>query len=546
LLPVRNGHDDLPRWFASVEGLCDAVIALDDGSTDDTGDLLRAHPLVHSILANPRRETYEGWDDAVNRQRLLDAAEELNPRWLLFLDADERIDADDASALRAFLEDGPRQDCAYGFEVFRMAGDGDHYDPRGLWVYRLFAYRPGLRLPEKRLHFVPIPHDIPRRRVLRTSVRIQHIGSLSDARRQARRAKYAEADPHDDFQQGYEHILDAPRSVEPWPRRDPATAILLPVHGARRHDEGAPVLSAVVIAQNDESTIEQSLHALVAQQVDVPFEVIVVTSGTDRTAEIVRSRFCEQPDRPSPLVRLIELPRPVLPGEARNAGWRVARGDYITFPGSHVELLPGSLQARITAHEDGWAMVTGATRNGNDSRAGWASYFLDHSTLLPGRPAGELTAAPTHASYVRFLLDRVGGFPEDMRAGEDTVVNLSLFARGYSAYREPAAAFVHASRATTGRALARHHFTRGRAWGRILLARQPSRARLLRRSGSRLTIEAPRRVRAVRANVRNWGTPAERAALRRALPFVTLGALAANAGTWFELLWPTRRRSHGA
>lgn len=537
LLPVRNGALDLAGWFESVARFCDAVVALDDGSTDATAELLEAHPLVRVVLRNPRRESYVGWDDAENRQRLVDAAGELDPRWLIFLDGDERIDADDAAALRGFLAGGPREECAYGFEVFRMAGDGEHFDPEGLWVYRLFAYRTRLRLPTKRLHFVPIPLDIPRRRVLRTSIRIQHLGSLDQGRRVARRAKYAEADPEDEFQEGYEHILDEPGRVERWHRRAPFSPVLLPIHRGASRGEGDPVISAVLIAQDDERTIERSLRALVGQQLDAPFEVIVVTSGSDGTAGIVRSRFV---GHAGPEVRLVELDRPVLPGAARNVGWRAARGDYVTFPGSHVQLAPGSLAARVAAHEDGWAMVTGATLNGNETRAGWASYFLDHSTLLPGRPAGELHGAPTHASYVRFLLERAGGFPEEMRAGEDTVVNLELFNRGFSAYREPGAAFTHVSRAVTARALWRHHFTRGRAWGRILLANHQSRWRVLFGLGPRLAVEVPRRVLRVRENVRRWGSAEERKEFRRAMAGVILGACAANAGTWTELLTPFR------
>jgi exoribonuclease-2 len=44
------------------------------------------------VLTNPRRDTYEGWDDAANRSRLLAAAMELNPSWVMSLDADELID----------------------------------------------------------------------------------------------------------------------------------------------------------------------------------------------------------------------------------------------------------------------------------------------------------------------------------------------------------------------------------------------------------------------------------------------------------------------
>ena len=45
----------------------------------------------------------------------------------------------------------------------------------------------------------------------------------------------------------------------------------------RQHNR--PTISAVVIAQNDEETIAESVGALVSQEIDQPFEVIVVTSG---------------------------------------------------------------------------------------------------------------------------------------------------------------------------------------------------------------------------------------------------------------------------
>ena len=56
LVPVRNAAGDLPGFFDSVRGLCDAVVALDDGSADATRDVLAAEPLVEVLLTNPRRE----------------------------------------------------------------------------------------------------------------------------------------------------------------------------------------------------------------------------------------------------------------------------------------------------------------------------------------------------------------------------------------------------------------------------------------------------------------------------------------------------------
>ena len=74
LLPVRNGEKDLPGYFESVARFADAVIALDDGSTDGTRALLDRHPLVATVLETPPRDSYAGWDDAMNRNRLLEAA----------------------------------------------------------------------------------------------------------------------------------------------------------------------------------------------------------------------------------------------------------------------------------------------------------------------------------------------------------------------------------------------------------------------------------------------------------------------------------------
>ena len=225
----------------------------------------------------------------------------------------------------------------------------------------------------------------------------------------------------------------------------------------------APALSAIIISLNDEATIARCVRAVVEQECPEPFEVIVVTSGHDRTAAIVREQF--------PQVTLIELPAPALPGAARNAGLRVARGAYITFPGSHIELFPGSLAARLRAHRLGYPMVTGAAMNGTQTLAGWASYFLDHSTHLPGQPPRVLRDPPVTCSYAREPLLALGGFPEDLRTGEDTTVNLALARAGYTAYQDPQIRFIHYSPCRTPWQLVRHHFTRGRGAGRLLMER---------------------------------------------------------------------------
>jgi glycosyltransferase involved in cell wall biosynthesis len=528
LLPARNAAHYLPAWFESVGRFADVVVALDDGSTDETRAFLEAHPLVSRLLVNPRRESYAGWDDSANRNRLLAAASDLCPRWIMQLDADERMSGDDADALRRFLEDEADPSCAYLFRVFRMVDDLEHYDNERLWVGRLFAYEAGQCFPTERLHFVALPTSIPSSRWRRTTFRIQHLAGLTDERRRQRFEKYREVDAEHVFQRTYTHLLKPPGEVRQWYPRSPYLGALAhqpkpdaiePVH--------EPLLSLVVVAQDDEAVIERSLAAILDQKCPDPFEVIVVTSGTDATADIVRSGF--------PDVRLVELDHPALPGEGRNVGLRIARGRYVSFPGSHVTVAPGSLTARVQAHRLGYAMVTGTMLNGTPTWAGWASYFLGNTTVLPGRPSQPLATPPVRCSYLRDALVEIGGFPEDMRAGEDTVVNNELFRRGYSAYRAREIVLVHHSPCRRPARLLAHHFERGRALGYLMFAEAVRAGRYPNRGIARFVLTSvPTSLRTIWQRVRKWG-PELRRRLWMASPLVVAGALSAWAGACYEL-----------
>ncbi len=539
LLPVRNAEDEIPGYLECVRLLGARIVALDDGSTDAGADLLAASPLVERLLRNPRRESYAGWDDAANRQALLDAAVDSGAEWILFLDADERIDAADAEALRSFLAAGADPGCAYGFRVHRMVG-ADSYDRAGLWVYRLFAAQPGQRLPETRLHLVPVPTSIPPGNRRLTTIRIQHFGAADEARRRQRLRKYEEADPDHRWQADYTAAIRAAGRPRAWRARPAGLPVLAdPAASGGPLDleeiaDDLPILSVIVIATEDASTIEGSLEAILGQRCADPFEVIVVVSGSPTTASVVRERFGTR-------VTLVELTDRVSPGRARNEGLTLARGEFASFPGSHVKIAPGSLGLRIRAHERGWAMVTGSIRNGTRTRAGWASYFLDHSSALPGRPSGPLEGAPAHCSYVREFILGAGGFPAQLRAGEDTVLNQELWRRGHRAWREQAMELTHRSPCTDRRSLVRHHFSRGRGFGRILTGEFSSAAGGRRPgAGGGLRGYRKRRQASTDARIAEWGGDELQREYRRARRLVRLGILAAWAGARWELATGSR------
>ncbi len=517
LLPVRNGGEDLDGWFAGVRDVVDGVIALDDGSTDDTPTRLRAEPLVRQILTNPERPDESGWDDQDNRQRLLDAAVATDAEWVLWLDCDERLAPGDGLALRTFLEQDADPEEAYGFALYDQVAPG-RFVAEPKWVYRVHDLRVGDALPRRRLHFPPVPTRVPRGRWLRTSLRIVHTGMATPTRRQARYHKYERADPDRRWQDDYEHLLVAPDETIPLPRRVTNKVVL----GVHRGPAG-PDLSVVVLAHNDREHIHAVVDSVMAQEVDGEFETVAVVSGEDGTAETLRDRGD---------IRVIDLGPSVSPGAARNAARNVVTGDFVVFVGSHVRLVPGSLAARLAAHRGGWAMVTGPLLDGSTGRAGRASFFLDHVASAPNRPRARLVGPPPRCSYVRFALERAAWFP-DVRAGEDTAINDRLTRARFTAGFEPDAVEIYVPDVPDVATLWRKHRQRGQALARLRAEHGAPPVRL----GVSYTSRRLRRT--ISHGIRH----PDRWAFLRSLPLVVVGVLAARSGL---VAGPSKRSAQGS
>src|SRR6185436_16168553 len=97
-------------------------------------------------------------------------------------------------------------------------------------------------------------------------------------------------------------------------------------------------------------------------------EIVVVASGGDATADIVRRAF--------PEVVLLASPERLAPGAARNAGVAVARGDVVAFVAADCVPAPDWLRLRVEAHRAGHSLVGGFIDSATPSTlAGWAQYF---------------------------------------------------------------------------------------------------------------------------------------------------------------------------
>ncbi len=176
---VRDEQEMLPGCLASLKDAVDEMIVVDTGSTDATVEIARSFGA---------KVIFHEWSGSFAEARnvSLDAA---GGDWLLVLDADEVLVAEDASLLRSLTGRTWRE--AFYLAETNYTGDLDDGTAVTHNALRLFRNRPSYRY-EGRLH-EQIAHRLPGflpERIEATGVRIEHygyLGAVRDSREKSRR-----------------------------------------------------------------------------------------------------------------------------------------------------------------------------------------------------------------------------------------------------------------------------------------------------------------------------------------------------------------------
>jgi glycosyltransferase involved in cell wall biosynthesis len=199
-IPVWNGAHHLPAALESLVGAADAVVALDDGSADETLEILKHHTLVKAVLIKPPKHLSE-WDDAENRRELYEVADRFAPEWILCLDADERMECT-FSVYRKEILSLSSEIRAIGFPIVDIE---KAKITRSRIGHRMYRYNQGYTFDRRRLHCRLIPLEITPEEILETNIRIFNaIGGNSERKRRIR--KYELADPDKRWQSSYAHL----------------------------------------------------------------------------------------------------------------------------------------------------------------------------------------------------------------------------------------------------------------------------------------------------------------------------------------------------
>lgn len=220
-----------------------------------------------------------------------------------------------------------------------------------------------------------------------------------------------------------------------------------------------PTLSVIITTYNARDTIRACLEALCRQETETPFEIVVVDSSTDGTADIIAENF--------PEVRLLRFSERKFCGGARNHGVSMAKADIIAFTDADCTVSEGWIEAVLRAHERPDPVIGGAIAPAmGQGVVGWAAYFSEFSHWMPGTPAGTVDdVAGANMSYKKAVFDRYGKFVEGTYCS-DSEFHWRLQADGQRPRFDPSMAVRHHCINRLGHFLA-HEFNHGRSFGRV-------------------------------------------------------------------------------
>lgn len=218
-------------------------------------------------------------------------------------------------------------------------------------------------------------------------------------------------------------------------------------------------LSVIIAAYRARATIGMCLESLARQTQANCFEVILVESSGDGTADYVRQRF--------PEVQVLEFEQRKFCGDARNIGVSMAKADIVAFIDADCTAEPNWVEEILKAHEKPQLAVGGAIANENQhSVVSWGAYFTEFSSWLPSgrsRPLSDIAGA--NMSYKKAAFDTYGRFIEGTYCS-DTEFHWRLERDKCPLAFEPSILIHHQSIESLGRYL-NHEIFHGRSFARV-------------------------------------------------------------------------------
>lgn len=224
------------------------------------------------------------------------------------------------------------------------------------------------------------------------------------------------------------------------------------------HDQSGIHTSVIIPALDAWATLPEVLGALRPQVEGAAREVVLVESSGKLSSADLERRW--------PWIRVLALPDPALPGEARNVGARAAQGRWLAF--LDADCVPDAdwLDELENSTTPGVEAVAGAILNGTPrSPVGTAAYLLEFANWHPDARPELGHAASCNLLLRSTTLSELGGFAEDVFPGEDTILTVPLAVAGQLAFA-PQARVQHLNQKSLRRFLS-HQRRLGRSFATV-------------------------------------------------------------------------------
>ena len=159
-LMVKDEEELLPQCLESIRGWVDEIVVVDTGSTDKTIEIAKSYgaKLFH-----------QPWEGSFSKHRNY-TIEKATGDWILIIDADEEMVADDIPLLLKVISEPISQ--VVSINVINVYDDNKH---RSVFLpsVRMFKRELGIHYDGIVHNQIKIPEDIP---TLRANVRLKHYG----------------------------------------------------------------------------------------------------------------------------------------------------------------------------------------------------------------------------------------------------------------------------------------------------------------------------------------------------------------------------------
>lgn len=213
IVAVRNESKNLKGLFKNINNEVDGIIILNDGSVDDTAEIVSKNKKVLKVITNPIRAS-EDYHVGKNLEKLIKEAKKFNPEWIFLIDPDERVENNFRKKFERIKDMHPEKK-GFIFKFRELWDNKDTFRSDGVWgekhKFSIFRNAPLQVFNFRKHHNLLFPLGIigNLKRTIILDTNIYHLKMIEKKERIKRKNKFNKLDPDSKYQTiGYDYLVD--------------------------------------------------------------------------------------------------------------------------------------------------------------------------------------------------------------------------------------------------------------------------------------------------------------------------------------------------